>query len=400
MKRATTKMSARRPVPLSARAAAGAFGRSQAKALTDSGLSTSVRRWAPVLLRWARVRVRERPAATARRSVPMQSWASHLHLHFHLALRTALARDGVRGDVTAAARLASGFRHTLALRSGAARLDAAGVALELRRLLERARGSRAAYQGTATSPSMAHAASPTSAANPATLAARALRYRTRLSASLLSPATSAGARGAHRGSAPIAEHALAPTRSGGIIGFSSRAKQWAANPAGLRLHGPTLRAMRAADAEHVPTRDRSSAMSRALAPPSQRVARRRAAVSADSLGASANRPVESTAASKRLQAWTSKRPVDLVWRTNAASTAASDGTASSMTSDSPRTRGAYARTSAAQSPSVETTNVAAAHENARVCATALDPALANRLADDVIRRIDQRARIERERRGH
>jgi hypothetical protein len=34
-----------------------------------------------------------------------------------------------------------------------------------------------------------------------------------------------------------------------------------------------------------------------------------------------------------------------------------------------------------------------------VCATALDPALADRFADDVIRRIDRRARIERERRG-
>jgi hypothetical protein len=32
-------------------------------------------------------------------------------------------------------------------------------------------------------------------------------------------------------------------------------------------------------------------------------------------------------------------------------------------------------------------------------AVALDPALAERLADDVIRRIDRRARIERERRG-
>jgi hypothetical protein len=37
--------------------------------------------------------------------------------------------------------------------------------------------------------------------------------------------------------------------------------------------------------------------------------------------------------------------------------------------------------------------------NAVVCATALDPMLADHLADDVIRRIERRARIERERRG-
>jgi hypothetical protein len=53
-------------------------------------------------------------------------------------------------------------------------------------------------------------------------------------------------------------------------------------------------------------------------------------------------------------------------------------------------------------PSTSTSPPAAAgrsRDAAVVCATALDPALANRLADDVIRRIDRRARIERERRG-
>jgi hypothetical protein len=34
-----------------------------------------------------------------------------------------------------------------------------------------------------------------------------------------------------------------------------------------------------------------------------------------------------------------------------------------------------------------------------VCATALDPVLANRLAEEVIRRIERTARIERERQG-
>jgi hypothetical protein len=45
------------------------------------------------------------------------------------------------------------------------------------------------------------------------------------------------------------------------------------------------------------------------------------------------------------------------------------------------------------------TSTSRANDNAVVCATALDPVLADRLADDVIRRIERRARIERERRG-
>jgi hypothetical protein len=89
------------------------------------------------------------------------------------------------------------------------------------------------------------------------------------------------------------------------------------------------------------------------------------------------------------------RPVDLVWPAAPAS-AAAPGAA-------PRFGGAPAA-GAAAAPSVPAAGIPAAPagrsgNDSGVRATALDPVLANRLADEVIRRIDYRARIERERRG-
>jgi hypothetical protein len=61
---------------------------------------------------------------------------------------------------------------------------------------------------------------------------------------------------------------------------------------------------------------------------------------------------------------------------------------------------------AAESPAGASAQRAAAHpstptypESRKNIVTTLDPALADRLADDVIRRIERRARIERERRA-
>lgn len=90
-----------------------------------------------------------------------------------------------------------------------------------------------------------------------------------------------------------------------------------------------------------------------------------------------------------------RRPVDLVWRASPISSLPSD--------DTPR----FGTTSAAGASSARSTQAVAqvpmtlscTSDNTVVRATALDPVLADRLADDVIRRIDHRARIERERRG-
>jgi hypothetical protein len=91
-----------------------------------------------------------------------------------------------------------------------------------------------------------------------------------------------------------------------------------------------------------------------------------------------------------LPAWATQSPVDLVWR------APSDqSTAGPPHSTSARP----ARTSAA-APSLPTPPAdSRTSEQTIVRAAALEPGLAERLADDVIRRIDRRARIERERKG-
>lgn len=87
------------------------------------------------------------------------------------------------------------------------------------------------------------------------------------------------------------------------------------------------------------------------------------------------------------------RPVDLVWLAAPAGAAAPGalpgfGSAPDASPASPASAAA-APPAAVQRSGQETV----------VRATALDPALATRLADEVIRRIDYRARIERERRG-
>lgn len=102
-----------------------------------------------------------------------------------------------------------------------------------------------------------------------------------------------------------------------------------------------------------------------------------------------------TAATPTASCIAMRRSVNLVWRASPTSSAPSG--------DTPR----FGTTSAAGAPSTRSTQAFAqvsttsshTSDNTVVRATALDPVLADRLADDVIRRIDRRARIERERRG-
>ncbi len=88
------------------------------------------------------------------------------------------------------------------------------------------------------------------------------------------------------------------------------------------------------------------------------------------------------------------RPVDLVWPAAPAS-AAAPGFAPGF--------GSAPAVGAASAPSMPAAGVPApsgrSGNDGGMRATALDPVLANRLAEEVIRRIDHRARIERERRG-
>jgi hypothetical protein len=90
-----------------------------------------------------------------------------------------------------------------------------------------------------------------------------------------------------------------------------------------------------------------------------------------------------------------RRPVDIVWRANP--------TISAPSGDTPRfgttSAAGISSTRSAQAFAQVPTTSSHTSDNTVVRATALDPVLADRLADDVIRRIDRRARIERERRS-
>lgn len=90
-----------------------------------------------------------------------------------------------------------------------------------------------------------------------------------------------------------------------------------------------------------------------------------------------------------------RRPVDLVWPDSPGGSEAPGDTQRFGTASTPGA--APARPIPA--PAQPATAPSRTSGNTVVCATALDPALAGRLADEVIRRLDHRARIERERRG-
>lgn len=90
-----------------------------------------------------------------------------------------------------------------------------------------------------------------------------------------------------------------------------------------------------------------------------------------------------------------KRPLDLIWRAGPSGPGAAGDP--SVTGTSSVLPGSSARSTPATPPAL--TPASQTSHKAIVCATALDPVLADRLANDVIRRIDRRARIERERRG-
>ncbi|MDM0116701.1 hypothetical protein QTI66_31680 [Variovorax sp. J22R133] len=178
-------------------------------------------------------------------------------------------------------------------------------------------------------------------------------------------------------------------------GFGSRAARLARKATGLRFRRTGLNPVRASDApiRPIPTFRAASTENRGIGR-----ARASVAMSGDSTPASLD--FSASSVSRRLQALMTKRPVDLVWRARSgASSAAGDA---SLPSTSRETfRRSMARAPAAHStPVAADTSAAQPSTTSAVCATTLDPALANRLADDIIRRIDQRARIERERHGH
>jgi hypothetical protein len=138
-------------------------------------------------------------------------------------------------------------------------------------------------------------------------------------------------------------------------------------------------------------RTRSPPLSRAAAEPARDTAQIRRPIRRIWRASNAKTSVVRT--SPRLQAWAMNRPVDLVWRSNTTATTMVDNASRSATTST--SSASYARSA----PAAAFTPPGRRVDETVVHASALDPVLADRLAEDVIRRIDRRARIERERRG-
>lgn len=102
-----------------------------------------------------------------------------------------------------------------------------------------------------------------------------------------------------------------------------------------------------------------------------------------------------THSSTRVHDFAMRRAVDLVWRANPSSSAVAESLPQSGAPTAMPASSARSTLASAHGP----TPASRTSDKTVVCASALDPVLADRLADDVIRRIDRRARIERERRG-
>lgn len=90
-----------------------------------------------------------------------------------------------------------------------------------------------------------------------------------------------------------------------------------------------------------------------------------------------------------------RRPVDLVWLVSPTNSASTRETPHIGATSAAGTSSARSTQDIAREPTVSSH----ASDNTGVHATSLDSVAASRLADEVIRRIDRRARIERERRG-
>ena len=373
MKRATAKFHACRPLTLIARRAAGAFRRRRLR----STLSHRETIWAPVLLRWACRRQGVPASVSPRASAPTGTWISHFHFHFRLFRRFCVA-------------LASGHARVVESAAGTSlrffSSNGVPVARSLRDTMRDARGQDAVEARNVPARVAWHVAGAGSAAM--------MRYATRVDRvghffsavhqppgwpdqEWPDPARIAQAR----------SEALSPGRLGSRVDL---------RPSGLADSHPFARqhlwCFGAAQSTRLFARARDTLSSRSQSSVGRSF--RRAKLEGMPVSTRA-RSAEATAphVSPRLRAFAIEPSVDLVWR-SITSEAAAAGSA-------PRS----AMTSASSAPSARSTPAAAPSSPGRnvdatvVCASALDPVLADRLADDVIRRIDRRARIERERRG-
>jgi hypothetical protein len=412
----------RRKLLLAARRAVRAFCGRHRKLVAPRRVSL----WAPALLRWSRKQASVHGATSPHGLAATGSWTSHLHLHFSaLGAARSLDRTQARGIAGCLARpspllLASQNAERSANYSlRRTRTAEEGGGLEWQWVRPNAAGLRdAIYVGPRP-----HASANVAGVDRATHAAigshalpASLRFRA-------DPSFSGQSRVTMASRAPTAQAHLPPGRSlvrtlapepvearaaqadvVGAIASRSHARRSAVSwsrwtPRGRLLLGiyagqsirvartsvssilrpPAMRSVVSMSFEssrleypaHAPTQTRTSGLQTWRSPKAR---------------AAAAPP------SPRPQAFAMKRPVDLVWRTSRDTEAPRD-TAHAATTTARSTFSA--RSTPAEMPASASRSIG----KAVVCATALDPVLVDRLADDVIRRIDRRARIERERRG-
>ena len=393
---------------------------------------------APALLRWSRKRAHASAAALPRALASTGSWISHFHLHFHLAAALGVPRSLDRTHATAPSGL---LARLLPLRFASQNVD---------RVADRVRhrtpaGSR--LESYCVPPNIVEwripvgleprplASTNAAGADRATDTAIALQapfalprrridtpFYTRIQVRGASRVPTARAHVPPRQSllqtracGPVALARVAHAHDVGAVTSRGRSSALALSGSDSALRGramltidtgQSIRTLARASTS-VPSMPRASAMrsvvtsyefapngserpareSTMTRPPGHRIWQRRNAEAATNLP------------SPRLRVFTMKPPADLVWRANSMDMAGAREPPPVATTSAP-SRSSERFTSSARSTPVDVLSPASGPTGKGVvCATALDPVLAQHLLDDVIRRIDLRARIERERRG-
>ena len=340
---------------------------------------TRASRWTPALLRWARRGERVRAGVSRHTHTSSHthgrmhtqssggSWTTRLHLHFHLA---ALYRDWRSHK---SVRIFPALRASQVSRT----FDAGKSPRAASRRLSSAREPARTFTrtpGRTSAPAPAPASTPASAPTPARASVRR-SWRT-----LPSTVVTRGSinRLTRQSKLPIARAAMRSTRFQEARPSIRPSARPPARPS-VQFSTPPIQS-----SARPSTRPLRHAMKEAFAPAGRYEQVKHS-------WRTRREPASNLAPASNLTAWATRSAVDLVWRAPSDKVSASVARA---TSARETTHTAAVASSVHAPPSVPKTA-----ERTIVCATALEPGLADRLAADVIRRIDRRARIERERKG-
>ncbi len=397
-------LGAQRPLVLAARAAARAMSGRAFKCMPKRLLPrpTSFSRtsgWMPVLLRWVRQAALWSRALVRAPALPA---SSTIHFHWHLQLAALAGSDRGRREARTTAVTDAFPMGTQANRMNPPSAERmAGIGYRRHRgpadPIEGARATparprsasiglrwrwEAADSGRAELPRVPAAQSFLAGARPQS-GARSFDQGQVAGLNAAGGALSASASMTPR--PPMAAPAVTKSARRSIDAHARAASEECLRPALSPVTPTLLRPKRALPAPRAFASSRPPAAGR---PPGERTWR-------TSDPASTARYSSRHAAPRLVPGIAVRRSVDLVWPASPARSAPSDAMARGATSAAPGASSMPSIQAVAQAPM----GSSRARDNAVVRATALDPVLADRLADEVMRRIDHRARIDRERRG-